>query len=74
MKAQLPVDFGSDREDFQTRPAREVLEAREIRDAPRLLVIREEVEPNSEASADGVTGRAKVPTWDEIMFGKKSDD
>jgi hypothetical protein len=74
VKAQLPVDFGSDREDFQTRPAREVVEAREIRDAPRLSVIREEVEPNSDASADGVTGRAKVPTWDEIMFGKKSDD
>ena len=80
VKAQLPADFGSDRADFQTRPAREVLESREnresreIRDAPRLSVIREEVEPNSEASSDGVTGRAKVPTWDEIMFGKKSDD
>ena len=51
-----------------------MLESREIRDAPRLSVIREDVEPNSEASSDGVTGRAKVPTWDEIMFGKKSDD
>lgn len=65
VRAQLPVDFASDREDFQSRSARE---------APRLSVIREEVEPNSQASADGVSGRAKVPTWDEIMFGKKSED
>lgn len=47
---------------------------REPREAPRLAAVREEVEPGSEAARDGVAGRAKVPSWDEIMFGKKSDD
>jgi hypothetical protein len=23
---------------------------------------------------DGITARAKVPSWDEIMFGKKSEE
>ncbi|MEY4231937.1 MAG: hypothetical protein RL144_137 [Actinomycetota bacterium] len=39
---------------------------------PRLAVIREE--PDDEASRDGITARAKVPSWDEIMFGIKPDD
>ncbi len=40
-----------------------------IRETPRLAVIREE--PDAEAARDGIIGRAKVPSWDEIMFGMK---
>ena len=47
---------------------------REAREAPRLIAVREEVEPTSEAARDGVVGRAKVPSWDEIMFGKKPEE
>lgn len=36
---------------------------------PRLQVIKE-----AEDSNDGVTKRASIPSWDEIMFGKKSDE
>ena len=43
-----------------------------IREVPRLAVIREE--PDDEASRDGITARAKVPSWDEIMFGIKPED
>jgi hypothetical protein len=35
-------------------------------------VIREE--PDDEATRDGITARAKVPSWDEIMFGIKPED
>ena len=44
----------------------------EIREVPRLAVIREE--PDDEASRDGITARAKVPSWDEIMIGIKPED
>ena len=47
---------------------------REPREAPRLMAVREEVEPTSDAARDGVVGRAKVPSWDEIMFGKKPEE
>lgn len=47
---------------------------REPREAPRLSAVREEVEPTSDAARDGVVGRAKVPSWDEIMFGKKPEE
>lgn len=43
-----------------------------IREVPRLAVIREE--PDDEATRDGITARAKVPSWDEIMFGIKPED
>jgi hypothetical protein len=42
---------------------------------PRLVSLREE--PDESAARDGVVGRAKVPSWDEIMFGagaKKDDE
>ena len=44
------------------------------REGPRLVSIRET--PDAESSKDGVTARAKVPSWDEIMFGtpKKDDE
>ena len=38
------------------------------------MAVREEVEPTSDAARDGVVGRAKVPSWDEIMFGKKTEE
>ena len=43
-----------------------------VREVPRLAVIREE--PDDEATRDGITARAKVPSWDEIMFGIKPED
>lgn len=46
----------------------------EGRDGPRLVSIRDT--PDADAEQDGVVTRAKVPTWDEIMFGtsKKNED
>jgi len=41
-------------------------------ETPRLAVIRET--PSAADSQDGITGRAKVPSWDEIMFGHKSEE
>ncbi|MDA2962192.1 MAG: septation protein SepH [Actinomycetota bacterium] len=38
-------------------------------EVPRLAVIREA--PDDDAVRDGVVARAKVPSWDEIMFGIK---
>ena len=39
-----------------------------VRETPRLVAIRET--PKPEDSSDGITARAKVPSWDEIMFGR----
>ncbi len=43
---------------------------------PRLVALREEADES--ATRDGIVGRAKVPSWDEIMFGagaaKKDDE
>ena len=44
----------------------------EVNEPPRLAVIRET--PTAADSEDGITARAKVPSWDEIMFGHKSSD
>jgi hypothetical protein len=41
-------------------------------ETPRLAVIRET--PTAADSQDGITARAKVPSWDEIMFGHKSEE
>jgi len=41
-------------------------------ETPRLAVIREA--PSVTDSQDGITSRAKVPSWDEIMFGRKSEE
>jgi hypothetical protein len=38
-----------------------------VRETPRLVAIRET--PREEDRAEGISGRAKVPSWDEIMFG-----
>jgi hypothetical protein len=37
-----------------------------------LVSIRETPAPADKA--DGITARAKVPSWDEIMFGQKPTD
>jgi hypothetical protein len=60
--------------EFRKEVAEDELEdiVEEIREVPRLAVIREE--PDDEASRDGITARAKVPSWDEIMFGIKPED
>jgi hypothetical protein len=55
-------------------------------EAPRLVSIKEEIEPykptsisvvedlpDDEAKKDGVTKRIKIPSWDDIMFGKDKD-
>ncbi|CAB4366945.1 unannotated protein [freshwater metagenome] len=47
-------------------------EAVEKAEPPRLAVIRET--PSAADSQDGITARAKVPSWDEIMFGRKTDE
>lgn len=41
-------------------------------ETPRLAVIREA--PSAADSQDGITARAKVPSWDEIMFGRKTEE
>jgi hypothetical protein len=43
-------------------------EPEQPRETPRLVAIRET--PRPEDQAEGITGRAKVPSWDEIMFGR----
>ena len=57
-----------------THPSR--IEEREEREekieTPRLAVIREA--PTQADSSDGIVGRAKVPSWDEIMFGHKTTE
>lgn len=45
-------------------------EPEEKPETPRLAVIRET--PSVADAQDGITARAKVPSWDEIMFGKKT--
>ncbi len=44
----------------------------EGREAPRLVSIRDI--PNDDDQQDGVVTRAKVPSWDEIMFGNTKKD
>jgi hypothetical protein len=42
--------------------------AEPVRETPRLVAIRET--PGVADSEDGIVARAKVPSWDEIMFGR----
>ena len=44
----------------------------EGREGPRLVSIRET--PDAQAEKDGVLSRAKVPSWDEIMFGMSNKE
>jgi hypothetical protein len=43
----------------------------------RLVIVDESLESeqvDDEAQRDGVTKRIKIPSWDDIMFGKKDPD
>jgi hypothetical protein len=40
--------------------------------APTPLVAVDDVD--DEEKRDGVTRRIKIPSWDDIMFGKKDED
>ena len=43
----------------------------------RLVIVDESLEneqADDEAQRDGVTKRIKIPSWDDIMFGKKDTD
>jgi hypothetical protein len=54
-----------------THPSRivdSIPEPEQPRETPRLVAIRETA--RAEDQAEGITGRAKVPSWDEIMFGR----
>lgn len=53
-------------------PTDEDLESEISTTAPRLVAIRET--PAAGDAADGITARAKVPSWDEIMFGRKATE
>jgi len=53
-------------------PTDEEFEAQVSRETPRLVSIRETPAPGDKQ--DGITARAKVPSWDEIMFGQKPTD
>ena len=53
-------------------PTDEEFEAEIYRETPRLVSIRETPAPGDKQ--DGITARAKVPSWDEIMFGQKPTD
>ena len=68
VRSQLPTELLGGSSAIEERTSREPKEP------PRLMAVREEVEPTSDAARDGVVGRAKVPSWDEIMFGKKTEE
>jgi hypothetical protein len=54
-----------------THPSRivdSITEPEQPHETPRLVAIRDT--PRAEDQAEGITGRAKVPSWDEIMFGR----
>lgn len=44
------------------------------RETPRLQSVSDTLPLDESAERDGVTKRASVPSWDEIMFGRKSED
>jgi hypothetical protein len=46
----------------------------EPKEAPRLQPIRSTDGIDAKATKDGVTKRAAVPSWDDIMFGVKRED
>lgn len=71
-RERAPVDHGliygnhpSATRGSQNRPL-------ETRNGPRLVSIREI--PDEESARDGVTSRAIVPSWDEIMFGSRKNN
>ena len=68
-----PSRIEEPRVDTQIPRIADLFEATEEKpETPRLAVIREA--PSATDSQDGITARAKVPSWDEIMFGRKTED
>jgi hypothetical protein len=55
-------------------PQEKIANRFEAKDAPRLQPIRSTEGVDAKATKDGVTKRAAVPSWDDIMFGVKRDD
>ncbi len=72
---RIPENLGANKEEkdhFDEFDDEKLIDEKIAPLVPRLAVIREE--PDDEASRDGITARAKVPSWDEIMFGIKPDE
>ena len=65
LSVSTPSSFSAPTEDALNEPA-------PIVETPRLAVIREI--PTAADAEDGITARAKVPSWDEIMFGRKTEE
>ncbi len=55
-------------------PQEKISKRIEAKDAPRLQPIRSTDGVDAKATKDGVTTRASVPSWDDIMFGVKRED
>lgn len=73
-RASAPIrSVASSLEDLPDNdPTDAEFEAQITHETPRLVSIREMPAPADKA--DGITARAKVPSWDEIMFGLKATD
>jgi hypothetical protein len=68
-----PSRLEEPRSEVQIPRIADLFEEPEVKaETPRLAVIREA--PSVTDSQDGITARAKVPSWDEIMFGRKSEE
>jgi hypothetical protein len=68
-----PSRLEEPKSDVQIPRIADLFEEPEVKaETPRLAVIREA--PSVTDSQDGITARAKVPSWDEIMFGRKSEE
>ena len=65
--SRSPQTLQSQSEEF-TAPVAPITPIAPVRETPRLVAIRETPSPHD--SSDGITARAKVPSWDEIMFGR----
>jgi len=62
--------FTGDERDPQEKVSNRI----EAKQAPRLQPIRSTDGVDAKATRDGVTTRASVPSWDDIMFGVKRED
>jgi len=62
--------FTGDERDPQEKVSNRI----EAKEAPRLRPIRSTDGVDAKAAKDGVTTRAAVPSWDDIMFGVKRED
>ena len=76
LDANLMLGLPADGRDYAI--AAEMLESLPVEnpiakiETPRLAVIRQT--PTPADAQDGISARAKVPSWDEIMFGHKTEE